>query len=98
MSVIKAVQLRQNLKEVLEKVYNGEEKDLFLDYYGKLFKIIPISKDKFEKGVKKTQAQMVIEHFKNLPPKKLTNPIFNEDDPAQEKENFRNLIYKRYEK
>lgn len=33
----------------------------------------------------KNQTQMVIEHFKNFPPKKLTNPIFNEDNPTQEK-------------
>jgi 23S rRNA U2552 (ribose-2'-O)-methylase RlmE/FtsJ len=90
MIIVKSVQFRENLKELLEKAYNGEEEDLFIDYYGKLFKIVPVSK----KQVQKTQSQKVLEHFKNRKRHIFAdNSIFNEADTAQEKENFRNLKY-----
>lgn len=89
--IVKTLELRKNLKQLLEK---SEEEDLFLDYYGKLFKITPIKKN----AKKLTQTQKVVEYFKNRPPIKLTDPIFNEADPAQEKANFRNLRYRSYDK
>jgi hypothetical protein len=95
MIIVKAVELRKNLKQILEKIYNGTEEDIVLDYYGKLFQITPIENIKTKK---KTQAQRVIDHFKNIKPVKLTDPIFNEADPAQEKANFRNLMASRYDK
>lgn len=87
--IIKTFQLRKNLKELLKSSYN---EDLILDYYGELFKIEPV------KAKKLTPAQKAINHFKNLKPRKLTNPIFNEADAAQEKVNFRNLRYGNYDK
>jgi hypothetical protein len=89
--IVKTLQLRKNLKQLLEK---SEEEDLFLDYYGKLFKITPIKKD----TKKLTQTQKLINFFQDLPPRKLTDPIFNEADSAQEKANFRNLKYGNYDK
>lgn len=94
MTIIKTVEFRNNLKEILEKIYNGEE-DIVLDYYGKLFNIT--AKTNSKKTKKKTHAQEIIEKYRNLPPMKLTDPIFNEKDPAQEKANFRNLMASRYD-
>jgi hypothetical protein len=67
---------------------------LVLDYYGELFEIVPVKKD----DKKMTQAQKIVAKYSNLPPIKLTDPIFNEADPAQEKENFRKLMAARYDK
>jgi hypothetical protein len=89
MTIVKTAQFRKNLKEILEKIYNGNEKDFFLDYYGKLFQIVPVNNDATKN---KTQSQKAVEYFETLPSKKLTSPIFNEADAAQEKENFRKLI------
>ncbi len=95
MTIVKTVQFRENLKEILEKIYSGNEKDFFLDYYGKLFQIVPVNNDASKN---KTQSQKAVEYFENLPSKKLTSPIFNEADPAKEKENFRKLTAGVYEK
>ena len=90
MTIVKSAKFRENLKELLKSSYDDK---LILDYYGELFEIIPVKKD----AKKLTQAQEALEYFKNLPPMKLTDPIFNEADPAQEKANFRNSRYSKYE-
>jgi hypothetical protein len=89
--IVKTLELRKNLKQLLEK---SEEEDLFLDYYGKLFKITPIKKN----AKYMTPTQKLIAKYSNLKPIKLTDPIFNENDSAQEKANFRNLKYGNYDK
>jgi len=94
MTIVKAVELRKRLKELLEKIYNGEEESLVLDYYGKYFEIKPLTTD--EKGGEKTETEKFIEKYSNLPKLQFYNPIFNEADPAQEKANIRELMAKRY--
>lgn len=79
--IVKTLELRKNLKELLKK---SHEENLYLNYYGELFEIIPVKKN----AKKLTQAQKLIEYFANLSPKKLTDPIFNELDSAQEKANL----------
>ena len=90
--IVKTLQLRKNLKELLEMSYK-EDEELFFDYYGKMFQIVPVSKKK----TTKTRTQEFIEKYSNLPPIRLTNPIFNEADSTQEKANFRNLRYGNYD-
>ncbi len=90
--IVKTLQLRKNLKELLEMCYK-EDEDLFLDYYGKMFQIVPVSKKK----TKKTHAQKIVDYFKGRKRQPFADdPIFNEADPAQEKANFRNLRYGNY--
>jgi hypothetical protein len=94
MIIVKTVEFRNRLKELLEKIYNGEEDGIFLDYYGKVFEIKPVNK---ASKTKKTKTQKLIEHFQNRERLDFANdPIFNEADPAQEKANFRELMVKRY--
>jgi len=84
--IVKTLQLRKNLKEVL---LNSFEEDTFLDYYGDLFKIVPVA----ERTKKITQTQRIIDKFSKISPRKLTSTVFNGTDAAQEKSNFRNLKY-----
>jgi len=93
MTVIKAVALRKNLKEILESIYSGNE-DIVLDYYGKLFKIEPLTSD--SKNKSKTQA--TLDFFTQLPEIDLADPIFDENNPTKEKENIRNSMASKYEK
>lgn len=44
MIILKTVEFHNRLKEFLEKIYNGEEDGIFLDYYGKVFEIKPVNK------------------------------------------------------
>lgn len=90
MTIVKSAKFRENLKELLKSSYDDK---LILDYYGELFEIVPVKKN----AKKMTKAQNLIAKYSNLKPIKLTDPIFNEADPAQEKANFRNLRYGEYE-
>jgi len=95
MTIVKTVQFRKNLKKILQ---DSHTQKVFIDYYGELFEIKPAQSDADQKNTPKTKTQKLIEKYSNLPPMKLTDPIFNEADPAQEKKNFRELMAKRYEK
>lgn len=90
MTIVKSAKFRENLAQLLKNSY---DEDIFIDYYGQLFQITPVQKS----AKKLTQAQKLIAKYSNLKPMKLIDPIFNESDPAQEKANFRNLRYAKYE-
>lgn len=69
--LVKTVQFRENLKQLLEAAYGigkTEPEPLILDYYGKLFKIVPIKSEEKEM----TQMQRIIQKYSNLPPRKLS--------------------------
>lgn len=84
--IVKTLEFRKKLKELLESSWSEE---LILDYYGDLFKITPVKRN----SVKMTQSQKVIAKYSKLKRQTIKDPIFNEQDPAMEKENFRNYRY-----
>jgi hypothetical protein len=86
--IVKTVQFRKNLKELLKNAYDNNE-ELVLDYYGQLFEIVP----KKSGVTKPTKKQKLITHFSKIKPVKLNSSIFDEANPSKEKENFRNLRY-----
>jgi hypothetical protein len=84
--IVKTLELRKNLKELLD---TSQKEDLFLDYYGDLYKIVPVRQNKQQI----TQAQKIIDKYSKLNARPSKDSIFSEKDPAKEKENFRNLRY-----
>lgn len=90
MTIVKSLQFRKNLKSTLLKSYDEE---VMIDYYGELFQIVPVKKN----PKKQTQTQKIIAKYSTLKPVKITDPVFNEADPAQEKANIRDLMYGTYE-
>jgi hypothetical protein len=88
--VVKISQFRKNLKMLLEV---SSKEDLFLDYYGELYKIVPVKKG----SQKLTQSQRIIDKYSRIKPKSIKSKIFDELDPAKEKNNFRNLKYYKHD-
>jgi len=69
MTVVKSVELKKDLKTILEKI---RKEDVFLDYYGDLFRIEPVENQNFK-------VNPVMERFKNRKRSNFAdNSIFDE--------------------
>jgi hypothetical protein len=88
--IVKTLQPTKELEQIFDLILKGNSSLVF--DYGDSF-IEMKSKPKKPKSNKKTSKQNFINYFKNKKPLKLNNAIFNEQNSAQEKANFRNLRY-----